>query len=132
MSSKKFILAVVVSFILSNSLTTLWYLFTDAANMVSFRKAEMNYVGLIMNHLIYALLFVVLFVPFFEQNPKLSRGFIFGLLAGAIMFVPSGIVVRSIWTVDFNGIFVLNSIAHIFIGGLMGVASAIIYNWKKA
>ncbi len=131
MNFKKTTLAVIVAFLLSNILTTIWYMTTDEANFVSFRREEMNFLGLVINHLIYALLFVLLFSSFFEKSPKISRGFIYGLLMGAVMFIPSGIVVRSIWTVDFNSIFLLNSLAHMVIGGLMGLAVSFIYNFKK-
>ncbi len=131
MNTKKTILAILSAFLLSNFLTTVWYMFTDDANFVSFRREEMNFLGLVVNHLIYAILFVWVFVPFFEKSVSLSRGFLYGILMSAVMFVPSGIVMRSIWTVDFNGIFLLNSVAHMVIGGLMGIALAFIYTYKK-
>lgn len=132
MNLQKSILAVIASFLLSNVLTSVWYMLSDDANFVSFRKEEMNYLGLMVNHLIYASIFVYLFSSFYEKAPKLSRGFLYGTLMGALMFIPSGIVVRSIWTVDFNSIFLLNSIAHVVIGGIMGLVVSLIYNYKKA
>lgn len=132
MNFKKSILAVVAAFLVSNILTTVWYMVSDDANFVSFRRPEMNYIGLVINHLIYAGIFVYLFSSFYEKAPKLSRAFLYGSLMAAVMFIPSGIVVRSIWTVDFNGIFVFNSMAHVFIGGIMGIVVAFIYNYKKS
>lgn len=131
MNLKKSILAVFAAFLVSNILTTVWYMVSDDANFVSFRRAEINYLGLIINHLIYAVVFVYLFASFYEKAPKFSRAFLYGILMGAVMFIPSGIVVRSIWTVEFNSIFVLNSIAHLFIGGIMGIVVSLIYNFKK-
>lgn len=131
MNFKKTILAIIAAFLASNVLTTAWYMFSDEANFVSFRKEEVNYLGLILNHLVYASIFVYLFSSFYEKAPKLSRGFLYGALMGAVMFIPSGIVVRSIWTVDFNTIFLLNSVAHVVIGGMMGLLVAFIYNYKK-
>jgi len=131
MNVKKMILATLVAFLVSNVLTTVWYMLSDDANMVSFRKAEVNYLGLIINHLIYAGIFVFLFSSFYKEAPKLSRALGYGVLMGALMFVPSGIVVRSIWTVDFNQIFAFNSMAHMLIGGLMGIVVSKIYNYKK-
>ena len=131
MNFKKSILAIVAAFLVSNILTTIWYMVSDDANFVSFRKEEINYLGLIINHIIYASIFVYLFPSFYEKSPKQSRAFLYGVLMAALMFVPSGIVVRSIWTVDFNSIFVFNSIAHLVIGGLMGIVVSIIYNYKK-
>lgn len=131
MSQKKVILAVVVTFLISNILTTVWYLFSDDANFVSFRREEMNYLGLLANHLLYAVLFVYLFQSYYAKAPKTSRGLWYGVLMAAVMFVPSGIVVRSIWTVDFNSIFLFNAIAHLVIGGVMGLAVSVIYNYKK-
>lgn len=131
MNLKKSIFAVVAAFLLSNILTTLWYMLSDDANFVSFRREEVNYLGLIVNHLIYAFVFVYLFSSFYEKVPKIARAFLYGVLMAAVMFIPSGIVVRSIWTVDFDSIFVFNSLAHLFIGGIMGMVVSLIYNYKK-
>jgi len=131
MNFKKSTLAVIAAFLVSNILTTVWYMVSDDANFVSFRRPEVNYLGLIINHLIYAVVFVYLFSSFYEKAPKLSRAFLYGILMAAVMFIPSGIVVRSIWTVDFNSIFVFNSIAHLVIGGVMGIVVAFIYNYKR-
>lgn len=132
MNFKKSFLAIIAAFLVSNILTTIWYMASDDANMVSFRKEEVNYLGLVINHLIYAFVFVYLFSSFYEKTPKLSRAFLYGVLMGTVMFVPSGIVVRSIWTVDFNSIFIFNSFAHLAIGGIMGIVVSLIYNYKNS
>lgn len=132
MNVKKSILAIIAAFVVSNILTTVWYMLSDDGNYVSFRREEVNYIGLMLNHLIYAGGFVYLFSSFYEKEPKLSRGFLYGVVMAMVMFIPSGIVVRSIWTVDFNTIFVLNSIAHLLIGGIMGLVVAFIYKSKKS
>ncbi len=131
MNFKKSFLALVISFLLSNILTTVWYMLSDDANFVSFRREEINYFGLLTNHFVYALIFVYLFSFHYEKNRKKIRAFYFGLLMAALMFIPSGLVVRSIWTVEFNSIFVLNSIAHLIIGGIIGFALSIIYDFKN-
>lgn len=127
MSSKKSILAVVVAFVLSNVLTTVYYMITDEPNMVPYRRDEMNYGALMLNHLIYAGIFVYLFPSFYQKAPKLSRGFLFGVLMAAMMFVPQALVVRAIWTVDINTIFFINSVAHLLIGGIIGIVTAFIH-----
>ncbi|UTW64103.1 hypothetical protein KFE98_08175 [bacterium SCSIO 12741] len=132
MTTKKYILATIAAFFLSNILTTMWYMGADEANMVSFRRPEVNYLGLMANHLIYAGLFVYFFPFFFQSRPVVSRSLVYGILMSAMMFIPSALVVRSIWTVDFNGIFVLNTIAHLVIGAIMGSAVALIYNSGKS
>lgn len=132
MNFKKTLLAIVAAFLVSNILTTLWYLMSDDANFVDFRREEVNYLGLVINHLIYAGVFVYLFSSFYEKSPSIGRAFLYGILMSTVMFIPSGIVVRSIWTVDFNAIFLLNSLAHIVIGGLMGIVVSFIYNYKRA
>lgn len=131
MNFKKSILSVLLLFIISNVLTTLWYMLFDDANMVSFRREEINYLGLMLNHFIYAIGFVYLFPFYFKQHKTYLRAFIFGAILSAIMFIPTGIVVRSIWNVDFNSIFIMNSIAHIAIGGIMGLLIAFIFNFKN-
>jgi len=131
MSTKKLFLSTIVAFILSNLLTTIWYMATDEANMVSYRRAEMNYAGLMANHLLYAALMVYLFPYYYRTNPTLICGFVFGCLGAAMMFLPQAIVVRSIWEVDFNTVFVMNTLAHLVIGGIMGTAIALIFNYKN-
>lgn len=132
MTAKKSILAILVGFIISNVLTTLWYMITDEANMVPYRREDPLYGGLILNHLIYVGLLWSIFVPYFQQNSKLKRAIVFGLIGSAIMFIPQALVVRSIWQVEFNLIFLLNTFAHLAIGGLIGLGFGIIYNYKRS
>ncbi len=131
MNLKKSILLTILLFVLSNILTTIWYASTDAANYVSFRREEINYGGLMLNHLIFAVGFMYLF-PFYARvhNSK-SSAFLFGVILSSIMFIPTGLVVRSIWTVEFNTIFLMNTIAHLIIGGVLGLVSNIMYNYKR-
>ena len=131
MNFKKSILAVLLLFIVSNVLTTLWYMLSEEANMLSFRREEMNYFGLMLNHFIYAIGFVYLFPFYYKHYKSFLRAFVFGIILSAIMFIPTGIVVRSIWTVDFNSIFIFNSVAHMMIGGIMGLVIAVIFNYKN-
>ena len=132
MSTKKSILAVVAAFLLSNVLTTVYYMITDDANMVPYRRESINYAALMANHLVYALLFVHLFAPYYERQPQRMRGFVYGVLMAAVMFVPQALVVRGIWKVDINAIFFANTVAHLLIGGIMGLVSAIIYGNPRA
>ena len=120
MNTRRLALATFICFLLSNVLTTLWYLFTDDANMVSYRREMPNYAGLVINHLIYAILFITLLKRSCQNKLDSRKGFLYGSLLGALMFLPQAIVVRSIWQVDFDVIFLFNSLAHIAIGGVMG------------
>ncbi len=131
MGLKKVVLAVLLLFLVSNLLTTIWYMISDNANMVSFRREGMNYMGLMLNHFIFALGFVYLFPYYFRQHKSFVRAFVFGVILSSIMFIPTGIVVRSIWLVDFNSIFILNSMAHLIIGGIMGLILAVIFNFRN-
>lgn len=130
MNFRKSILSVIVLFIASNVLTTVWYMVTDDANFVPFRRSEVNYLGLTLNHLLFVMGFVYLF-PYYikEQNTK-GKAFLFGMVLAAIMFIPTGMVVRSIWQVDFNTIFLMNAIAHAVIGGILGILISLIYNYS--
>ena len=132
MSTKKSLLAIVVTFVLSNVLTTVYYMVTDEANMISYRRDEMNYLALMANHLIYAALMVYFFPTYYVKNPVKSRAFVFGVLIAALMFIPQALVVRAIWTVDINTIFFVNTFAHLFIGGIMGTSIALIYGNGQA
>ena len=50
----------------------------------------------------------------------------------AVMFVPQALVVRSIWMVEIDAIFFVNTVAHLLIGGVMGVVTALIYGKGEA
>ena len=132
MNIKKITFAVIATFLVSNLLTTIWYMATDDANYVPYRREEINFLGLMFNHLLYALLFVIMFTPYYERKPSISSAFVYGLLMSAVMFIPTGIVVRSIWKVDFNTIFFFNSMVHLIIGGIMGLLVSAIYNFQKS
>lgn len=128
MKTKHFILSALAAFLVSNILTTVWYMLMDEANYVPFRREEMNYAALTLNHLIYAVL-MVYFYPFYNaKKPSSTGAFVFGVLIAALMFIPQALVVRSIWTVDIDTNFFMNTIAHLAIGGLMGVVVRLISN----
>lgn len=127
MTSKQRILATIVAFLISSVLTTLYYMLTDEANKIPYRRPEMNYAALQLNHLIYAGLLVLLFPHYYRIDPRALRGFLFGMLIAALMFLPQAIVIRAIWTIEFNTIFALNTLAHLLIGGLMGLATSFFY-----
>ncbi len=122
MTTKGFIGSTVLAFLLSNILTTLWYMATSDMNSVAYQRPEPNYLALMVNHLIYAGLMVYLFPFFYSLNPNRSRAFLYGVLVAALMYLPQAIVIRAIWEVAFDLGFVLNSLAHLLIGGLMGLA----------
>ncbi|GEM_PF-2319852 len=132
MKTGKFLVSVFGAFLVSNLLTTLWYMAMDDANYVPYRREEINYAALLVNHLIYALLVVYLFPYYYEKHRTRLGAFGYGVIAAALMFIPQALVVRAIWKVDINTIFLLNSIAHLAIGGVMGVVVALIYDFKKS
>ena len=128
MNGKKAILALVAGFVLSNVLTTIYYIITDEPNFVPIRREETVYIGLFLTHLIFVGIMVIMFPRWVRPDGSLiMQGGIFGVLMSAMMFVPQAILVRSIWTVDFNLIFVVNSIAHLVIGAIVGALIAWIY-----
>ena len=131
MHIKKPLLSVLIVFILSNLLTTFWYMLTDEANFVPYRRAEINYLALLINHLLYACLIVYLFPYYYQHFLKRWRGFVFGCITAALMFLPQAIVIRAIWKVDFNMVFVLNTLAHVFIGGVLGWTITFMYHAKN-
>ena len=127
MNLKKTLLTTLVLFIISNVLTTIWYMLTDEANYVPYRREEIDYLAMMLNHLIYAGLFVYLFPYYYERYQTLGKGFLYGALMAAVMYLPQALVIRGIWTVDINLIFFLNSAAHLAIGGVMGLVAGIMY-----
>ncbi len=131
MNRKKTMLSILILFVVSNILTTVWYMLSDEANMVSFRREEPIFAGLALNHLIFVSGLVYLFPHFIkEQNTKI-KSFTYGVVLALIMFLPTGIVVRSIWQVEFNTIFAINTMVHSLIGGVLGLILSVIYNYKK-
>jgi len=130
MPTKRLILATIAAFLLSNILTTLWYMLMDAPNEVPFRRETMNYGLLTLNHLIYAGLMVYLFPYYWAKNASVAGAFQYGIVIAALMYIPQALVIRSIWTIDVNMIFLLNTLAHLVIGGVMGVA--IFYLTRKS
>lgn len=130
MSTKTFLLAIIAAFLVSNVLTTFWYMIMDAPNVVPFRREAMNYGLLTLNHVIYAALMVYFFPYYRAKHEGVGRAFQFGVLMAAMMYIPQALVIRSIWTVDVNAIFVFNTLAHLVIGGVMGIA--IYYLTRKA
>lgn len=124
-------LSILIAFIISNVLTTVWYMLTDEANMVPYRRAEINYGAMMFQHLIYAGLMVYLFPYYYKEARTKLRAFIFGCLIATIMYIPQAVVIRAIWEVDFNSIFVFNTLAHIIIGGIMGLVISIIFDNKQ-
>lgn len=94
----------------------------DAPNEVPFRREAMNYGLLMLNHLIYAGLMVYLFPYYQAKHASTAGAFRYGIIIAALMYIPQALVIRSIWTVDVNMIFLLNTLAHLMIGGVMGVA----------
>ncbi len=131
MSTKKTLLSVVVAFLLSNILTTIWYAATDEANYVPYRREEINYLALVLNHLVYAGIMVYFFPYFYAKATQKIRGFAFGVMMATLMFLPQAMVIRAIWAVDFDAIFILNTLAHLIIGGIMGLSLSIIYDYKN-
>ncbi|MEM7372143.1 MAG: hypothetical protein AAF587_26230 [Bacteroidota bacterium] len=131
MNLKKTTLSILIAFILSNVLTTVWYMLTDEANFVPYRREATNYAALMLNHLIYVALLVYFFTDYYAKQPRLSRGFLYGAMMAAMMYIPQAIVIRSIWEVDFNAIFLWNTVAHVVIGGIIGIAVALIYQYKN-
>ena len=128
MNFKKASLALVTGFILSNLLTTVYYILTDEPNFVPIRREETIFIGLILTHLVFVGIMVAMFPRWVRNEGSLAmQGAVFGLLMSAMMFIPQAILVRSIWTVDFNLIFVINSIAHLVIGAIVGASIALIY-----
>ena len=125
MSSKKKILAFVAGFLISNFLTTLYYIVTDEPNFVPIRRDETVFAGLFLTHFIFVGIMVIMFPRWARvDKPLLSEGTIFGVLMAGMMFIPQAVLVRSIWVVDFNLIFVINTIAHLIIGAIIGMAIA--------
>ena len=79
----------------------------------------------------FVLGFVYLFPHLIQAKNSKLNAVLFGVILAGIMFIPTGLVVRSIWEVEFNAIFIKNALAHLAIGGIMGVVFSVIYNYKN-
>jgi hypothetical protein len=125
--NKSKIYAIIAGVLLSNVLTTVYYLMTSSPNhMGAFQRPEYNYLGLMVNHIIYVSIVVLTFTRWYrtDDGSVLKQGIIYGLLMAAIMYLPQAFVVRSIWFVEFNLIFVFNILAHLVIGAMIGLMVA--------
>jgi hypothetical protein len=128
---KKIILAIVAAFVLSNVLTTVYYVITAAPNhMGNFQRPEYNYAGLMVNHLIYAMILVMTFRRWYRtgDGPVVRQAALYGLIMAAMMYLPQAFVVRSIWFVEFNAIFLANIVAHLSIGVIIGAVVGYVMN----
>ena len=126
---KKNLLAGLAAFVLSNALTTAWYMAMSDQNAVEFRREEFNYAALMVNHLLFAGLFVYFFPFYYKPAPKIGRAMLYGVLMAALMYLPQALVIRAIWEVEIDLMFAANSSAHLAIGGVMGLAVGLI--WGK-
>jgi hypothetical protein len=125
--NKSKIYAIIAGVLLSNILTTVYYLITAGPNhMGAFQRPEYNYLGLMVSHIIHVSILVLTFTRWYRRsdNSVIQQGVIYGVLMAALMYLPQAFVVRSIWFVEFNLIFVLNIAAHLIIGAVMGLVVA--------
>ena len=128
MNTGKALTALVVGFLLSNILTTIYYIVTASMNTVPFQREQQVFVGLFLTHLIFVGIMVYMYPRWSRAGDSaVAQGALFGALMAAMMFIPQAVLVRSIWTVDFNTIFVANVVAHTVIGAMVGVAIALIH-----
>jgi hypothetical protein len=98
-----------------------------------FVTAEMNHLAItrpmplmgmmIANHVVFALLMSYIY-PRYKRSESLSEGATYGVLMGAVSFIPSGLVVRSAWDVPAGLPFVANIICALVTGALMGLVIA--------
>ncbi|NQZ78245.1 MAG: hypothetical protein HRT61_19385 [Ekhidna sp.] len=131
MKNTKQIITFIILFVLSNILTTSWYMITSDVNTVSFQREEANYLGLVFNHLIFVAGLIYLLNGLIKIESSRLQAFTYGVVIAGIMFIPTGLVVRSIWLVNFDKIFIYNSIAHLIIGGILGVVFHFIYMFER-
>jgi hypothetical protein len=125
--NKSKIYAIIAAVLLSNLLTTVYYIITSSPNhMGAFQRPEYNYLGLMVNHIIYVSIAVSTFTRWYRAGDGgiVKQGIIYGVLMAAIMYLPQAFVVRSIWYVEFNLIFVFNIVAHLCIGAIIGFVIA--------
>ncbi len=113
-------LSAVLAFIASNVLSTAYYMATATENTVAFARDVPRYELLTANHLVFAVALAWLYPRFIDHGSRATAGLRFGAMMGLVMFVPTGLVVRGIWTVDFDAIFLANCAFHIGCGAVLG------------
>ncbi|WP_372371194.1 hypothetical protein [Candidatus Uabimicrobium sp. HlEnr_7] len=127
---KKFLAAFITCFLISNVLTIVWYTATADANSVPFKREQPDYLLLQLNHIVFAFILAYIYPIGYKGGSLLKEGFCFGVLMGILMFLPTGLVVRGIWEVPANLMFVFNTIFHALAGGVCGVGIAFTYGKK--
>ena len=97
-------------------------------NTVPFQREQQVFVGLILTHLIFVGIMVYMYPRWSRAGDSaVSQGALFGALMAGMMFIPQAVLVRSIWTVNFDAIFAANIVAHTVIGAIVGIAIAFIH-----
>ncbi|MEM7029054.1 MAG: hypothetical protein AAF629_05635 [Chloroflexota bacterium] len=127
MTIKKFTIAVVVAFIISNILNTIYYAVTAAGHVWEMTKAEPNYPLLMLNHLVFVLLLAYVYPIGYKGGSPIAEGARFGALMGLIMFVPTGLVVRAAWEVPITPYFLADIVFHTLATAIMGISIAFVY-----
>ena len=114
-------ISVAVTTILSAILNTAYYTATHEMNVLSFTRTEPLF-GLIMaNHIVYAILLNIVWKRF-KRSGTGQEGLTFGAIMGAVMFLPTGLVIRGAWDVPADVSFLCNSLFAIVSSAILGFA----------
>ena len=127
MKASKFILAVVVTVVISNILNIGYYGLTAAGHQWAMTKAQPDFSLLMLNHIIFALLLAYIYPIGYKGGSPVAEGARFGALMGLVMFVPTGLVVRGAWEVPITWYFPVDIVFHTLATAIMGIAIAYIY-----
>ena len=132
MKMGKIIGAGALVFVLSLVLNTAYYAVSAEGHIWEATRAEPLFELMTLNHVVFAVLLMAVYAMLKPSNRPLSRGFVYGVLMGLVMFVPTGLVVRAAWTVPITAFFAADIAFHAALTGLLGFVIALILREKRA
>lgn len=109
----------VILALISMITNSVYYFTTAELNYLPFTRPMPLMALMMANHFIYAGLMSIGYQRFRKTGTSIE-GLVYGLLMGAVAFLPSSLVVRSAWEVPVNAIFLGNILCALFTGAMMG------------
>lgn len=120
--------ATISAMIISMIGNTIYFTATHEYHAFEMTKSEPIMGMMILNHVVYAAMMTYLISRFVgKDDDVIKTGMWLGACLGVVMFVPSGLIVRSAWEVPITYFFALDIIFEILLSGLMGITVGWLY-----
>ncbi|MDH3245141.1 MAG: DUF1761 domain-containing protein [Saprospiraceae bacterium] len=129
MNAQKFIICVVVCFVLIFGTDYLWYemlmadAFTDPPNM----RENLNFPLIMLGVLIFCIVFCYLYPKGVEGNNKTQQGLRYGILIAFLTTVPMALINYAVYSHAPLSEYITDSVFHIVQLGVVGIVLANIH-----